>query len=166
MKIKKIVTLFVALCLMPSFVSAKTIILDFTKRTQKNALVRSILLPGWGQFYKGSNTKGYIISAGAFLSASLAYYYLSESDKAYEKYRKISLIDDDSYSDYQNKSNKFNIAVLSLTLFWLYGIVDTYFISSGEEYAQNEKNWKFCRKDGVKLACGGRKIELSFTKTF
>jgi hypothetical protein len=35
--------------------------------TRMSPLWRSVLLPGWGQFYKGQNTKGYIISISEVL---------------------------------------------------------------------------------------------------
>ena len=151
--------------MLPAFVSAKTIAFDFTKKTKGNALVRSILLPGWGQFFLGETDKGYIISIGAFVSAAAAYYYYYEAEKSYDRYKTIGLIADDSYSDYQSKSNNAQYALLTMALFWIYGIVDS---SSGpaKEELTEDQSQRYCKKDGLKLAFDKKDMRMVFSKAF
>lgn len=164
--IKKSLAVLAAVVLVPAMISAKTVVLDFTKKNQKNALVRSILVPSWGQFFEGNSTKGYVVLCGAALSAAAAFYYSSESDKAYDDYKRVGLMNSDQYSDYTNKSNSFTLATLSLVAFWLYGIIDAYFISSPDEYAAHGDKDKYARHDGLRLNVESRDVRVVFSKLF
>jgi len=159
---RKIFSLLLCLFVLPSMVSAETIVIDLTRKKTKNALVRSILLPGWGQFFQGKKTKGYIIAIGAFVSAATAYYYCSEAQKSYDKYKTTGLIADGSYSDYQNKNNDAQYALISLALFWVYGIFDTtYSVPYPEKWAKNDS-----KKDGFKLAFDKGNLRLLYKRHF
>lgn len=159
---KKIFSLVLCILLMPVFLSAKTVEADLTAKTQGNAIVRSILIPGWGQLFQGKKTKGYIILFGAIVSAGVAYYYYYQADKAYDKYKTIGLVSDSSYQDYVNNSNNSQYALLSLGVFWLYGIVDTYFFSS----KNNQEGASLNKREGLRLAFDKRDLKLVFSKSF
>ena len=165
--IKKTIALLVCLFLLPQFLPAKTIAFDLSKKTTKNGVVRSVIFPGWGQFFLKRTTKGYVIMAGALVSAAAAYYYNTEAAKAYDNYKTVGVSSDGSYSDYQNKFNNCQYALLSMAIFWVYGVADILLASDEEQqHAKNDLNRSLRKKDGLKLACDKRDLKLMFNKSF
>jgi len=164
--IKKILILLLCSTLLPVYVSAKTVEIDLTRKTTGNAVVRSILIPGWGQFFNGKPTKGYIILIGAVVSAAVAYYYYYESEKSYNIYKTIGLTSDPSYNDYVSKSNNSQYALLALGVFWLCGIVDASFNSFPKGNTERTGFSKVDKKDGLRLAFDKKGLKLVLGKTF
>ena len=154
------------LVLLPQFLTAKTIAYDLSKKNTKNAVVRSVIFPGWGQFFLKRTTKGYVIMIGALASAAAAYYYYSEANKAYDNYKTVGLIADESYNDYQNKLNNSQYALAAMAIFWLYGVVDLLLVPEEDQHAKNNTTRLLNKKDGLKIAFDKRDMKLVFNKTF
>lgn len=163
--LKKTIALIMCLLLFSQFLpAADTASYDFSEKTTKNAVIRSVIFPGWGQFFIKRTTKGYVIMIGALVSAAAAYYYYTEANKSYDTYKNIGLISDGSYNDYQNKWNNSQYALTALALFWVYGVVDLLLVPNDQ--AKNEATSLINKKDGVKLAFDKRDMRLVFNKTF
>ncbi len=101
----------------------------FMEDKRPKAALRSAVFPGWGQFYKNQNTKGYIIG-GAFWSSAIlttVFYgierdlkskYLDETDPT-----KVT----DRYDSYNNMSKFRRFMQYTLISAWLVGIGDALF---------------------------------------
>lgn len=99
----------------------------------KNSLLRSIILPGWGHFYSGSTTKGWILSSAGLVSLSSMIYFIADSrtkEKNYLNERNPYLIRDryDKYN-FSNKMKYYSLAAYALV--WSYSQVDLLFFSDG-----------------------------------
>ncbi len=92
------------------------------EKTPEGALIRSLALPGWGQFYNDESTKGYIFAgaAGALTVTSILLYLDAES--TYDDYEDGKA----SYSDYTKKIDTTNIFVGITAAVWIYNAVDAY----------------------------------------
>ncbi|MFN3550968.1 MAG: DUF5683 domain-containing protein [Endomicrobiia bacterium] len=114
------------------FLSSAELRLNFKQHNGISASVRSLILPGWGQYYNEQNKKAYIIFAATFLSAGLSYYFYSQAEQTYKKYEERGLINDTLYSDYEAQITTANIFFVLTILSWGYNVVDAYIY--GEKY--------------------------------
>jgi len=101
----------------------------FVEDIRPKTALRSLVLPGWGQFYKEQDTKGYIFG-GAFLTTSLSagitYLmeknlkddYLNETNPAKIKNR---------YNDYNNMSKVRKTLQYTAIIIWLASVSDALF---------------------------------------
>ncbi len=72
---------------------------ELKKRKREGALRRSLLLPGWGQFYKDQDWKAYSVIGMSILAAGISYY---------------------SYNQYASLSNEYNDSTMQFAaLFYL-----------------------------------------------
>lgn len=98
------------------------------KRYAITAAFRSMILPGWGQFYNNKPTKGSILLGSEIVSASgtiISYILYKQSKDAYERAntRNIAL---EKY-DEMDKYSKINWTCLGLMgAVWLYSVIDSY----------------------------------------
>lgn len=91
------------------------------------AAVRSLILPGWGQIYKGQRTKGGVFiglwgtAATGLIASEIVYIHYA---RAYDK----ALTTEDSIRLYDRKNTWFkvrNIVGLGAAAVWLYSYLDT-----------------------------------------
>lgn len=119
---------------------AITINIPLTPKTRFKAGLRSLLVPGWGQRYAGSKTRGAFITIGALASATVAgllyLHFDNERDTYYEvKHRydttrdvaaRQSMLSElygaqkDAYDAERTK----NVAVGILVGYWAYNVLD------------------------------------------
>lgn len=111
----------------------------------QQAFTRSLLFPGWGQIYKGQNTKGLGLMAGSALLIGSGVYFGIEAQNALNEYNRQlnqfrSLINDnqatpsqlaevrkrrDDALDSQRRNNSLQTACLSLFAFaYIYNLYD------------------------------------------
>lgn len=99
---------------------------DFNAKTPVNAALRSLILPGWGQFFNGQKTKGYILGAVALGCAvgSVVTYQLALKD--WDDYEKKGIPDDPLYDSYKGKVITTNVLIGVSAAAWIYAVVDAY----------------------------------------
>ncbi|HET6569477.1 MAG TPA: DUF5683 domain-containing protein [Rhodothermales bacterium] len=91
------------------------------------AAVRSLILPGWGQIYKGQQTKGgafmglWGVAASGFIASEIVYVHFS---RAYDK----AMTTEDAARLYDRKNTWFkvrNLVGLGAAGIWVYSYLDT-----------------------------------------
>ena len=120
--------------------SSNNIAIRLSKKTRAKAMLRSIIIPGWGQVYSGHKLRGYLITAGA-IAAGAAVYHLdrrfdnkrADFDIARSNFYSATAIEDrmalKAISDEkQNKAYKAetdrNTVMAIGAAFWVYNILD------------------------------------------
>lgn len=97
-----------------------------TEQNAKNASIRSMIYPGWGQFFLDGKTKGYMFSILFTLGIAGGTYFYYHSEDLYDEYEAEGLIDTDKYDDYVNNMNySYYFFGLSVAV-WIYNVVDAY----------------------------------------
>ncbi|MCK4906554.1 MAG: hypothetical protein KAS64_03340 [Spirochaetes bacterium] len=113
----------------------KSINNQISKKNPWKSIWRSTVLPSWGQFYQGRNTKGWVFAASSFISisglifASIKYNNLRKEWDAGDN--SISLWD--NMSTWYNTRNVFTVAALTI---WILNIIDAGIVESP---TQNQK---------------------------
>ena len=109
----------------------------------KNALVRSIIIPGLGQMYKEEYFKGVVLTVLSSVSLISSIYYIADTntkEKAYLVETNSNLIES-KYNEYNSAYKKRNISVISFGILWLYSQIDLLFLSDdtkeGNDIIQN-----------------------------
>jgi len=82
---------------------------------------RSLLLPSWGQFYRGKTTKGWLIAGGmaGLTAASIISYINLQNAKDLLSYPTES-----RYADYKSKRNTFNTFLVITLVGWGLNVLD------------------------------------------
>ncbi len=87
---------------------------------------RSVLLPSWGQFYKGESTKGYFIAGGTAILVSSGFIFsnlkiTAESDAKNSRTQVLR----DYYNDQSNTYNNISLACfIAVAAVYVYNVVD------------------------------------------
>jgi hypothetical protein len=101
----------------------------------KQALVRSIFLPGAGHLYKKNDLKSWLLTSLSVASVGAGIYYIIDTNKKEKLYleemdrTKIS----DRYSDYNFSYRMRNFAFISFAALWVYSQLDLLFFMPDEE---------------------------------
>jgi hypothetical protein len=111
----------------PVFAQPKVI--NFSDHTPVNAGLRSLILPGWGQFFNHQKTKGFIVSGSAVVTVLGSYLLYTGASNTYNDYEKKGLKDDTLYSDYETQQQQAMIVSLIAAGVWIYGVVDAFVIA-------------------------------------
>ncbi len=97
----------------------------------KNALFRSIIIPGLGQIYKEEYFKGVVLTVLSSASLIASIYYIADTnvkEKAYLVETNTGLIGS-KYDDYNSAYKKRNISMISFGVLWIYSQIDLLFLS-------------------------------------
>ena len=154
---KKIVASFCVLTIISGFAAAKPTAYSFSDETPANSAIRSLILPGWGQFFNEQNKKGYIIAGAAIATFAGAYMYYAKANSTYDDYADAGIKNGPLYSDYETQANQAMLVSLLCAGVWIYGVVDAY-INGKSKDAQADA--------GFNIACGGSGAGLFYTKRF
>ena len=96
---------------------------------------RSLILPGWGQFYKGNRQHGYVVAGTTLLVGSgLLYSQLMVTDK-HDKYHASNDPDEASslYDEYRDAWTTRNVLGIALGIVWAVNLVDAlYYPPAGD----------------------------------
>ncbi len=99
---------------------------DFYAKTPLNASLRSVVVPGWGQFFNQQKTKGCIVAGATLLSLTTAVLMSNKANSTYSDYEAKGVANDPLYDDY---STQFNTSVMFgciTAAIWVWGAVDAY----------------------------------------
>ena len=100
----------------------------------KNAIARSLIIPGLGQLYLDVNFKSVLLTAlgSASLVASIYYFIQTEKkEKAYLIETDPKLVES-SYSEYNDAYRYRNFSLVSFGVVWLYSQLDLLFFSDND----------------------------------
>lgn len=110
--------------------SARERTYSFDEPTSANAAIRSMILPGWGQFFNGQPLKGMLFAGaeiGTIAGAFLMYSKANTTYDDYEKQRTESL-----YDDYSKQIDNTNLFIYLAAAIWAGNIFDAY-LSGGSD---------------------------------
>lgn len=108
-----------------------------------SAILKSILLPGWGHLSRGSKTKGLVIGALGLGSLSSAIYFTIDAhskEEAYLNETNRSLIQS-RYAKFNAAYKKRNAFIVAYAVIWLYTQIDLlYFTDHSQSPELNSAN--------------------------
>ena len=95
----------------------------------RNAIMRSMLLPGWGHLYLGNGKKGWLLSAVSTATLASAFYFIRDCQNKERDYlNEIDLAEIDARYDRYNQSYKIrNFLIAGYALVWAYSQIDILF---------------------------------------
>ncbi len=98
----------------------------------KQSILRSAILPGWGQLYNDEVTKGTIITAAGALSLASMIYFIIDSNKKEKNYLSATQPSDIAFKyNAFNRSYHFrNISIIIFAAVWIYSQIDLIFFSN------------------------------------
>lgn len=136
---------------------------NLNEYSPSNAVIRSCIYPGWGQYFNGQKTKAYII--GSLFGASLIYTCLmyTKSNNTYDDYDNLGIKNSSLYSDYEAQSNQARDASYVAVGLWIYSVLDALIKSNNVIAANNEA---LIKKENIKLACEKDNIKLVYQRKF
>lgn len=117
----------------------------------KQAAVKNILVPGWGQLAVNQSIKGWILTTLSTANLGFMAYYAIETNKkedAYLKETNKSLISQ-KYSDYNSSYKSRNLFIVSYLAIWLYSQLDLHFLTNSisESESINTNSISISNKD-------------------
>ncbi|MFH1784639.1 MAG: DUF5683 domain-containing protein [bacterium] len=101
----------------------------FSAWTPKNAALRSLMLPGWGQFFNEQPTKGYIFAGTEIILLGTTLVMYNQANSTYDDYENGKA----TYDDYSKKLDTVNMVVGVMAAVWIYNVIDAYVNASYEE---------------------------------
>jgi hypothetical protein len=96
------------------------------RRSGPSAALRSLLVPGWGQFYNRQRPKGgtlFFVAAG---SLGGALYMDKRARDSYGEYLAAGLPSDAAYSRYRRERNVANLCAATAAVAWIGAVWDAY----------------------------------------
>lgn len=97
---------------------------NFKAQTPMNAALRSLLIPGLGQFFNEQPTKGFILVGAEAASIGVAFMLHSKANSTYEDYEQKRT--DALYDDYSSQFDTANMFVYLSAAIWAWNVVDAY----------------------------------------
>ena len=125
-------------------------------------LLKSAVVPGWGQLSTKNNTKGTLILSLELVSAIGAIYFHDQAKKNYDKYYAANQID--NINNYWGKAEKplhYSLMLMGLgSIIWAYNIYDV--VISTNEYNANLWQDIISRESSSPLQITPNGVELRF----
>jgi hypothetical protein len=138
--------------------------IDLTSYTPTNAAARSLVLPGWGQWFNSQNTKAYILGSCAILGLAATIMLNSKASQTFSDYEKIGVTDDKLYSDYETQQGQAMTAGIFTAAVWIYGVIDAYVVA--DNFNKKKNNAGVFEKTGFNLTSARDSINLTYLKRF
>ena len=130
-RIMTAVSLIVLLAIiLPFNLYARETTYNFNSRTSANAALRSLMLPGWGQFFNEQPVKGYIFAGAEVLAIGGAFMFNSKANSTYSDYETKKT--ESLYSDYTSQVDTANLFVYAAAAIWVVNIFDAYMSAPAE----------------------------------
>jgi hypothetical protein len=132
-------------------------VIEFTSHTPGAAATRSLLIPGWGQFFNRQKPKGavfFLTTVGAIVASARLY---DKANHSYDQYRALGDRDGSKYDDYRRDHNRAIIFGGAAAVIWIVSIFDAYHNAYKPLYSQ-------ASSVDVAFADGGAQLRLK--KTF
>lgn len=104
----------------------------------RNAMIRSLILPGLGHLYLGEKTRGILLTSASAISMGAMIYFIIDANKKQSDYQgetNPALIPA-RYNDYNNSYKFRNASIIMFAALWLYSQADILFFTdfnSGSE---------------------------------
>ncbi len=111
-------------------------VIEFTSHTPSASATRSLLVPGWGQYFNRQKTKGtvlFLTTLGAVVASSHLY---SKASHEYDQYREQEDKDGSKYDDYNRDHDRAIIFGGAAALLWIASILDAYHNAYKPLYSQ------------------------------
>lgn len=105
------------------------------QKSMKSAMVKSMLLPGWGHLHLERNKPGILLLTGTLATLPPMFYYIFDTNKKEKVYLNATEFEDinSRYDDY-NKSYKIrNGFIAGFTIIWLYSQWDLFSGNSDQQ---------------------------------
>lgn len=124
----------------------------------KNSMVRSLILPGWGNLYLGERVKGTVITTLSSISLAATIYFIIDSHNKFNDYTSSTdpVMSANNLDTYNNSNNWKNISLVSFSILWLYSQIDILFWhdfnGQNSSTAQNLPNLKYDQLRGIQLS--------------
>jgi hypothetical protein len=157
--LKKITASICALVVLSSYCYAQQSVYDLGHKSRKNSAIRSVVLPGWGQYNNGQKLKGYVMGTTILLSLGATYLLYTKANKTYDDYEQLGLKSSSLYDDYQAQSNQAMVASIFCAGLWVWNIIDAYIYEDEPTQSANSRS-------GLSVASVGGQTVLAFTKKF
>lgn len=124
--------------------------IEITSQYGARGLWRSLLIPGWGQFYKGSMLKGGLILGG---SAALAIGIIGTEQQRADNIKKIALTHNETGKrTYASRADSWaagrNVCIGALSALYIYNLIDAIMAAGASRIevspaSNNPKNYSF-----------------------
>jgi hypothetical protein len=158
---KKIIIFSIASALIFSsslFAEPIELSLDFSKRAEIDASLRSMLMPGWGQHYNEQPTKAWIVLGVFGVCVAGAFYYNNKAFSTYNDYKQYGMIESKYYDDYQAQYLTSQIFTFAAIGVWLYGMIDAYVVAKGGLVSASKVNFYYSKSSDAYYLSYSRKI--------
>lgn len=115
--------------------------INYTNKYSFNdAGYRSLIIPGWGQFYKKNNTKGFLFLVGA--AGSIGGFLYADNQHNYNMNRSMETNNLDLKKEFVQKAGDFttikNITLGAAAAIWIWNVIDATSSDGATKYAQNK----------------------------
>lgn len=99
---------------------------EFINEQMRQSILRNIALPGWGQLYKETNAKGFILTAASAANLAGMIYFIINTNKKENDYLNETnkILIQQKYDEYNQSYKTRNILIFSYAALWLYGQID------------------------------------------
>ncbi|MFH1368553.1 MAG: DUF5683 domain-containing protein [Elusimicrobiota bacterium] len=135
--------------------------LDLTAYTPANAAVRSLVFPGWGQWFNSQDVKAYILGGLALAGIAATYSLDQRADSTYSDYVNRGVKNDPLYDDYEAQQQQAATAFYFTAAVWIYGIADAYI--TADRYNKSQRGSKNINAEsGMRFACNSGDISIIY----
>ncbi len=114
----------------------------FNHSLMRESAVRNIFLPGWGQLYSGSKSKGTVITAVSATVLAASIYFIVDTNNKENEY--LSTVDKnlimEKYNDYNSSYKIRNVLLISYAAIWLFSQLDLFFLSEDNTFIIDGSN--------------------------
>lgn len=123
----------------------------------KNAAIKNVFLPGWGQYSQGLNTKGMVFGTLSSINLAAMFYFIFDTNKKQDTYLQEtnkSLVEN-KYSSYNSSYKIRNSLIISYAALWIYSQIDLHFFNNSLPEAQ--------LSEPLKSSTNGNSIGIGFS---
>lgn len=131
---------------------------NFDSKSPGNAALRSLMLPGWGQFFNEQPTKGFIFAGAELIAIGTAFMMYSGANSTYSDYetqRTTAL-----YDDYSSKIDTANMFVYLAAAIWAGNVFDAYLSADSGASTKSIKSKKSKKSSTIKKSIKKKKVEI------
>ncbi|MFN3967046.1 MAG: DUF5683 domain-containing protein [Endomicrobiia bacterium] len=107
---------------------AQSVELNLSAKTPTNSAIHSAIFPGWGQYFNGQKTKGYVLMGSEIVTLTSTILLYNHAEETYKKYEEKGLRNDPLYDEYSKQMDYVYVGIAISVGIWLYSIVDAYLV--------------------------------------
>ncbi|MBI5554706.1 MAG: hypothetical protein HY920_02485 [Elusimicrobia bacterium] len=153
-----VIALAMAAFLSVSLASAREETYNFNTKSPMTAAFRSLMLPGWGQFFNEQPTKGLIFAGAELVAVGTAFMMSSKANSTYSDYetkRTSSL-----YDDYSSQIDTANMFVYLAAAIWAGNVFDAYLSADSGTSTKSIKSKKSKKSSTIKKSGKRKKVKV------